>query len=455
MLARPISAVAGQRESQADIQPLRHPRQAKSLARRSLYDVTVISPTGYFAFTPLLASTSVGTLEYRVALESVRRLPGVQLILGRARDIDIKKNQITIASGVPNPAKSQWSTSAPPRALGSPFRDEAKGRESEGAAEEELFALEYDKLVVAVGAFSATFGTPGVRFSALMDRTPRERADVDPFSLSQVYEHAHFLKDIRDARAIRKRILDCFERASEPFVREKEKRELVSFRIVGGGPTVRRASERSARLGCLSLTPLFLPPASQGVEFAAELHDLISSDMKKHYPDLAKMASITLYDVAPGILLSFEESLQRYAMNTFARDQVIVRPNSKVNRVGDGWMEIEGEGKVPFGLLVWSTGLEANPLIKSMKGVSKDDRSLSCVLARLPEASLRLVSDRALAPSHHPGFTPTTSSASLATRAGRSTTSLPSATTPSSRTATGCRRRPRSPRKRRPSSPRT
>jgi NADH dehydrogenase FAD-containing subunit len=125
--------------------------------------VTVISPTGYFAFTPLLASTSVGTLEYRVALESVRRLSGVQLVLGRARDINVEKNQITIASGVPNPAKSQWSTSAPPRALGSPFQDEAKGREGEGAAEEELFALEYDKLVVAVGAFSATFGTPGVR----------------------------------------------------------------------------------------------------------------------------------------------------------------------------------------------------------------------------------------------------------------------------------------------------
>jgi hypothetical protein len=126
----------------------------------------------------------------------------------------------------------------------------------------------------------------------------------------------------------------------------------------------------------------------QGVEFAAELHDLISSDMKKHYPDLAKMASITLYDVAPGILLSFEESLRRYAMNTFARDQVIVRPNSKVNRVGDGWMEIEGEGKVPFGLLVWSTGLEPNPLIKSMKGVSKDPRSSSCVSALLSDGNL-------------------------------------------------------------------
>lgn len=43
----------------------------------------------------------------------------------------------------------------------------------------------YDKLVISVGAFSATFNTPGV------------------------HPHAHFLKDVRDARAIRSRILDC------------------------------------------------------------------------------------------------------------------------------------------------------------------------------------------------------------------------------------------------------
>lgn len=170
------------------------------------------------------------------------------------------------------------------------------------------------------------------------------------------------------------------------------------------------------------------------------------------------MASITLYDVAPGILLSFEESLRRYAMNTFARDQVIVRPNSKVNRVGDGWMEIEGEGKVPFGLLVWSTGLEPNPLIKSMKGVSKDPRSSSCVPfpRRRPSCLLARAADADRDPlPPPPGFTPTTSSASLARRAARSRTSSPSATTLSSRTATACRPPPRLPRRRRPSSPTT
>lgn len=48
-----------------------------------------------------------------------------------------------------------------------------------------IFEIGYDKLVVAVGCYSQTFGTKGVK------------------------ENALFLKDVGDARKIRKRILDC------------------------------------------------------------------------------------------------------------------------------------------------------------------------------------------------------------------------------------------------------
>ena len=48
-----------------------------------------------------------------------------------------------------------------------------------------------------------------------------------------------------------------------------------------------------------------------GVEFAAELHDLLHTEIKRHYPTLAQMAKITLYDVAPNILGSFDRSLAK------------------------------------------------------------------------------------------------------------------------------------------------
>jgi len=58
---------------------------------------------------------------------------------------------------------------------------------------------------------------------------------------------------------------------------------LRSYNFLGGGPT--------------------------GVEFSAELHDLLHTEIQKHYPTLAKLAKITLYDVAPHILGAFDKSL--------------------------------------------------------------------------------------------------------------------------------------------------
>lgn len=84
------------------------------------------------------------------------------------------------------------------------------------------FSVSYDYLVVATGAINNTFGTPGV------------------------HENAHFLKSIEDANAIRKAIVDSFETANYPSCPPDERRKLLSFVIVGGGPT--------------------------GVEFAGELH---------------------------------------------------------------------------------------------------------------------------------------------------------------------------------------
>lgn len=48
-----------------------------------------------------------------------------------------------------------------------------------------------------------------------------------------------------------------------------------------------------------------------GVEFAAELHDLLHTDIRRHYPTLARMAKTTLYAVAPHILGTFDEGLQQ------------------------------------------------------------------------------------------------------------------------------------------------
>lgn len=45
----------------------------------------------------------------------------------------------------------------------------------------------------------------------------------------------------------------------------------------------------------------------------------------------------------------------------------------------NGWLELDGGAREPFGLLVWNTGLTANPFVESLEGLSRDEKTKSCV----------------------------------------------------------------------------
>jgi NADH dehydrogenase FAD-containing subunit len=167
------------------------------------YQAVVVSPRSYFVFTPLLASTSVGTLEFRTALEPVRsRRQQVEFFQGWADSVDFANKCITVEETVEDPRQSLAPTGNHDRS-----KEQMKLKEEKG----KLFGLKYDKLVVTVGCYSQTFGTPGVK------------------------EHALFLKDVGDARKIRNRLLTCFETASLPTTSQTMKKHLLNFAIVGGG----------------------------------------------------------------------------------------------------------------------------------------------------------------------------------------------------------------------------
>ncbi|KAK4140335.1 pyridine nucleotide-disulfide oxidoreductase-domain-containing protein [Dichotomopilus funicola] len=295
------------------------------------YERVIISPRSYFVFTPLLASTSVGTLEFRTILEPVRRIPGkVGFYQGWADDIDFNRKTIRVETNAAEEAASKTVIPGPS------VRDptiEVPGRRPKG----DIIDISYDKLVIACGAYSQTFGIDGVR------------------------QHAHFLRDIGDARRIRLRVLSLFEQCSYPrdsdHLSDADKRQLLHFAIVGGGPT--------------------------GIEFAAELHDLIRDDLAPIYPDLYKFVSITVYDVAPKVLPMFDQALAKYAMDTFTRYKIQVKTEHHLERLrladGEfgrrhGALKIKikeyGDEEVGAGMVVWSTGLMANPLIAKL--ASKD-----------------------------------------------------------------------------------
>jgi NADH dehydrogenase FAD-containing subunit len=279
----------------------------------------VVSPRSYFAFTPLLASTAVGTLEFRTALEPVRsRRTKVDFVQGWADDVDFKNKTITIEEAVDDPTQGMALTTDRHAGETKEQREAEKKKEVEKGR---MFDLTYDKLVVTVGCYSQTFETPGVR------------------------EHAHFLKDVGDARRIRNRLLACFEGAALPTTSDEMRRQLLNFAVVGGGPT--------------------------GIEFSAELHDLINEDMAKIYPELIPYHKITVYDVAEKVLPMFDEKLASYAMKKFKREGINIKTSHHVEELRPGapaersasedsndyhlyTLKVKEEGEIGVGMCVWS-----------------------------------------------------------------------------------------------------
>jgi NADH:ubiquinone reductase (non-electrogenic) len=249
-------------------------------------DIIVISPRNHFVFTPLLASTTVGSLEFRSVIESVRlRTPG-RFLLAEATGIDWDRGAVLCRSAL------------------------------DGGTFELPFNRDSDALVVAVGAQTQTFGIPGV------------------------VEHALFLKQINDARRIRQRIFACLELASLPTLSDDERRRLLHFVVVGGGPT--------------------------GVEFAAEMFDFAASDLKRAYPNLVQDVSITLVDAGKHLLSSYDATLSAYTEKHFARQSIQVLKETHVVRVEADRLHFKDGGELSFGCLVWATGNAPTPLVKSL-----------------------------------------------------------------------------------------
>lgn len=162
----------------------------------------------------------------------------------------------------------------------------------------------------------------------------------------------YFLKHLYHARNIRNNIIDSFEKASIPGTTPEEKKRLLSFVVVGGGPT--------------------------SCEFVAELHDFVTNDVKRLYNDLVPFVKVTLVEAGSSLLGPFDTSLQKYTLQLFEKRSVDVRLDSAVTSVeayeDDAFnyparRAVLSDGtKLPFGTLVWSAGLKPVKFTDTLEG---------------------------------------------------------------------------------------
>lgn len=306
---------------------------SRKLAAQSFAPI-VISPRSYFVFTPLLTDAAGGSLDFSNIVEPVRDPHAqVDFIQAAARSVDFDKKTVlceatVVKSGVtetPRTHENEREAEEGPETTKYAPMQNARAWE-----QGEMFEVPYDKLVVAVGAVSKTFDTPGVRHNAM------------------------FFKDIGDARRVKRRVRECFELAVLPTTSPQMRQWLLHFAIVGAGPT--------------------------GTELAASLRDFIHEDLDRLYPGLRGLPRITLYDVAPTVLSMFDESLSRYAMDTMRKEGIDVKTSHHVQSLRWGvpnaepphpmdpkrclTLTTQEEGQVGVGMCVWATGNAMNKFVR-------------------------------------------------------------------------------------------
>eukprot|EP00760_Papus_ankaliazontas_P033105 PhM_4_TR617/c0_g1_i1/m.74103/K17871/ndh1; NADH:ubiquinone reductase (non-electrogenic) len=254
--------------------------------------LTVLSTRNHFVFTPLLPQTCTGTLEFRAVCDPV---VNIQPALAESqnhfynvmvRGVDFDRKQVTcITADGSHGSKRGWKSLT-------------------------TFDLDYDYLILAHGARANTFNIPGVE------------------------DHAFFLREVYEARGIRRHLIHNVLRARLPSTSHQEKRRLLSVVVVGGGPT--------------------------GVEFAGDLADFLYQDLPKIAPGLRDDFTVTLVE-ANDVLGSFEQSLRDYAATRLRQVGVRLK-KATVKEVKEEMVVLNDGDVIPTGLVIWSTGVGPSAL---------------------------------------------------------------------------------------------
>ena len=178
----------------------------------------------------------------------------------------------------------------------------------------------YDYLILAPGAAHAYFGHDEWR------------------------EHAPGLKTLEDALAMRRRVLLAFEQAERESDRQRQRR-LLTFVVVGGGPT--------------------------GVELAGALAEIsrhaLANDFRAIDPESAR---IILIEAGPSVLPTYPPELSAFARKALERLGVAVWTGSAVTNVAAGQVFV-GSEVIEAGTILWAAGVSASPLAASL-GVPLD-----------------------------------------------------------------------------------
>lgn len=248
---------------------------AKELANKSNIKVTLVDRRNYHLFQPLLYQVATAGLSPADIATPIRG------IFSNAKNINVMLANVTGVELSANKIKTD-------------ARD-----------------LSYDYLILACGAKHSYFG----------------HTEWEDFSPG--------LKTLEQATEIRRRILLVYEQA-EKETDEQIKKDLLTFVIVGGGPT--------------------------GVELAGAIGEIARYTLERDFRNVhPNQSRVLLVEAGPRVLASFSAKISEHATRDLGRLGVEVRTNSRVTNITPlgVWL---GSEFIAARTAIWAAGVQPSSL---------------------------------------------------------------------------------------------
>lgn len=256
----------------------------KSLANKSSFEITVVDKKNHHLFQPLLYQVATAVLSPAdIAIPSrsiTTKYKNVKILLGDVTDVDFKNRKVK-------------------------FQNNSES---------------YDYLILATGARTSYFGNNSWKEKTLG------------------------LKNLKDALAIRRRILLSFEQAELIGNYEKAK-SFMHYVIIGGGPT--------------------------GVELAGSIAELSHNIIRKDFRNIdSGMTKVTLIEAGPRLLTAFSEKSSKFTKEKLENRGVEVLTNSPVLDITDTGVVLK-DRTIESKTVIWAAGVEGSELAKNLP-INKD-----------------------------------------------------------------------------------
>nr|MDQ6930517.1 FAD-dependent oxidoreductase [Candidatus Eremiobacteraeota bacterium] len=238
--------------------------------------VTLVNRDNFMLFTPMLPEVAAGSLAARDIMQPLRA-GCATFELGEAVGADLAHRTVSVRH---------------------PLTHETK-------------LLEYDELVIAVGATGSTMGIPGVTKFAVP------------------------LKTIADAEMIRSKVVGALEVAARTADLQERDR-LLRFVIIGGNFT--------------------------GVELTGELDAFLRSILD-YYPSIdPQQVEVHLLDAGERLLGHLPAKFGRHAAGVLAARGTRLRLKQEVNAVDSRGVELKSGERIASATVLWAAGEKPSPL---------------------------------------------------------------------------------------------